>query len=462
VRTEGRPGALGITPRAFGVSANRQIASRSTEEARRGPSGDRRKRLLRLGDDWVPRAMASALEGRQARWQALLDQSRELLQEAEEILEKLGSASVSIPNGKDRKAARAEAGAVIEHLRAGGKWTSFGLLTPKAVKDRRYLREAVTVDGQPAETPDRLQVVCDHLDLTFAFESMELAWSDHGGLPTGSQPRIRLAAIREHVDCLHRALEYAADCGSFARALNGAAPAIPEPDWLGDEAEQWLDIIEASLVEQRHRAATERTTACLSELKTVRELHDAHPLVAALVQAVEERDVTAYSRTYEILQAVERTRREEQLRAQVDTALRVAVPSLAERVTANLADEAWDDRFEEWESAWRWAIAENWLRKRSDVGYRERLWQRRKETDSAISTLLSEAAALRAWTYFFNRLSHREAAALRSWREAVRAIGRGLADPPGSSGFGGKRGRIWTSAERQFRSGLCRDTSWLK
>jgi hypothetical protein len=39
--------------------------------------------------------------------------------------------------------------------------------------------------------------------------------------------------------------------------------------------------------------------------------------------------------------------------------------------------------------------------------------------------MLGEAAALRAWTYFFNRLSNPEAAALRSWREAVRAIGRG-------------------------------------
>ena len=386
---------------------------------------DRRKRLLRLGDDWVPHAVAAALEGRQARWQALLDQSRELLQKADEILEKLGSASVSVPDGKDRKAARADAAAVIEHLRAGGKWTSFGVLTPKAVKDRTYLREAVTVDGQSAETPDRLQVVCDYLDLAFAFEGMELAWSDHGGLPTGSESRIRLAAIREHVDCLDRALGYAVDCSSFGRALNGAAPAFPEPDWLGDEAEQWLDIIEASSVEQRHQAATERTTACLSELKAVRQLHDAHSVVATLMQAVEERDVTAYSQAYEIVQGVERTRREEQLRAQVDTALRVAVPGLAECVAANLAAEAWDERFGEWEAAWRWAIAENWLRKRSDVGYRERLWQRRKETDSAISTLLGEAAALRAWTYFFNRLSHPEAAALRSWREAVRAIGRG-------------------------------------
>jgi AAA domain len=208
-----------------------------------------------------------------------------------EARKKLGEGLREIPDGKDRKAARTDAGAVIEHLRAGGKWTSFGLLTPKAVKDRRYLREAVTVDGQAAETPERLQVVCDYLDLTFAFESMERAWSDHGGFPTGSQPRIRLAAIREHVDCLHRALEYAADCSSFARALNGAAPAIPVPDWLGGEAEQWLDIIQASSIEERYRAATERTTACASELKAVRQLHDTHPIVATLVRAVEERDI---------------------------------------------------------------------------------------------------------------------------------------------------------------------------
>jgi len=386
---------------------------------------DRRKRLLRPGDDWVSRAVKSALEGRQARWQALLSQSREMLQKADEIVERLGSASVSTPDGKDRKAARADAAAVIEHLRAGGKWTSFGVLTPKPVKDRTYLREAVTVDGQPAASADRLQVVCDYLDLTFTFEGMELAWSDHGELPAGSQPRIRLAAIREHVDCLDRALEYAADCSDFAHALNGTTQAIPEPDWLGNEAEEWLDIIEASSVEERFRVATERTTACLAELKAVRELHDADPVVTVAVQAVEERDITAYSRAYEIVQDVERTRREEQLRARVDAALRGAVPGLAESVTANLADEAWDDRFEEWEAAWRWAVAENWLRKRADVGYRERLWQRRNGTDSAISALLGEAAALRAWTYFFNRLSHPEASALRSWREAVRAIGRG-------------------------------------
>ena len=138
-----------------------------------------------------------------------------------------GPLSVSIPDGKNHKAARADAAGWSSSNPPGGRWTSFGVLTARAVKGRTYLREGVTVDGQSAETPDRLQVVCDHLDLTFALKEWSLAWSDHGGLPTGSEPRIRLAAIREHVDCLDRALNYAADCSSFGRALKGAVPSHP-------------------------------------------------------------------------------------------------------------------------------------------------------------------------------------------------------------------------------------------
>ena len=78
-----------------------------------------------------------------------------------------------------------------------------------------------------------------------------------------------------------------------------------------------------------------------------------------------------------------------------------------------------------WEQAWHWAIVDNWLRKRTDRTYQQQLWQRRHETDKAIGRLLAESASLHAWTHFFKRLSTREAAALKSWREAVRAMGKG-------------------------------------
>jgi very-short-patch-repair endonuclease len=386
---------------------------------------EQRKRLLRLGYEWLPDALASAPKGRQAHWQALLDQSLELVRLADQCLERLGSSSVSIPGDRDLKAVRVDVTAVVEHLKAGGGWSVLGFLTPKAVKGRTYLRDQVTVDGQPADTLDRLHRVCHHLDIALAFKDLETAWRDHSGLPSGSQPRIRLAAIKEHVQSLASALDYAQDCLDLTRHLSVIAPTMPEPDWLNGQTEAWLELIAASELEEQHRLRTEHSTVCLPDLKAVRDLHDAHPVVTSLIHAVEHRNITEYSQAFEQVQQIEQTQRDEQFRHRVEVALSAAVPGLVECVAAHIGDAAWDEWFKDWENAWRWAVADNWLSKRADVDYRERLFQRRREPEAAIGQLLGESAALHAWSHFFHRLSHAEAAALKSWREAVKAMGKG-------------------------------------
>ena len=122
---------------------------------------------------------------------------------------------------------------------------------------------------------------------------------------------------------------------------------------------------------------------------------------------------------------VEQTRRDQQRRQRTEDALVDAVPELVESVLATLGDQAWDERFNNWEQSWRWAAADSWLQKRTDDAYQHQLWQRRREAEQAIGTRLAEAAALRAWQHFFGRLSSKQSVALRSWREAVRAMGKG-------------------------------------
>jgi hypothetical protein len=323
---------------------------------------ERRRMLVRLGYDWLDGALTDALQGRQARWQTLLDQSQQLIDRIVRLLDTLGSRSVSIPATWEARSVRADAVTVIEYLKGGGKWTAFGLLTPKAVKDRTYFRDEITVDGQPADTHERLYMVCVHLDLALAFNALEIAWSDHGGLPSGSQSRIRAAAIKEHVSSLSFALNYAKVCQELGRYLNAVRPAIPEPNWLNEEADEWLELVEASTLEERYRLATEQTTACLRLLGVARELHNTHHVVASLIQAVEEREVAAYSHAYEQVRQIEQTRRDQEFRGRMESALGPAVPGLIDAVERSVGDPAWDDRFAGWEHAWRWAVADNWLR----------------------------------------------------------------------------------------------------
>lgn len=387
--------------------------------------GETRRKLERQRHSWLDELLQATFGGRAALWQALLARSQELVGQLDRLLDRVESLSVSIPPNKDPKAVRADALVVLEHLKAGGKWTTWGVLTPRVLKGRIYLRQQVTVDGQPADTQERLDTLRDHLDMTFAVRELEQIWADHGGLPHGSQLRIRLAAIREHVAGLAEALEYTRACGEQGQRLAAAQPSIPEPDWLNGQVQEWLDIIEASAIEERHRAATEQVTIGLRALRGIRDLHDVHPVVSTLIEAIERRNVTAYSECHGILCQAEQTRRDQEFRQRVEATLDPAVPGLIEAVAQTITDPAWDDRFAHWGEAWRWAIADNWLQKRTDFAYQQRLWQRRSEVEKAIGELLAEAAALRAWTHFFKRLSSKESAALKSWREAVRAIGKG-------------------------------------
>lgn len=379
----------------------------------------KRHRIDRFTSKWVSEAVADVLEGRLAVWHALRDRSRELIDLVESMRESLGAAAVSIQVDKDIRTIRADAKAIVQHLEAGGKWKYWGIFTPKAIRERTYLSKQVIVDGHPAKTLEGLRTVCTYLDLLLALENLDQAWSDHGGLPSPSALDMRLPAIKEHIGILHDALQYGQDCMKLGAAMKSASPAIPEPDWRAGQAQEWLTIIEATGVEERYQKAVTQSTICLRDLKVVCDLFNAHPVAHALMEAVQRRDVTAYSQAHAQLLSIEQTHLDQQHRQQIETMLRINVPGLIEAVAANLDDRAWDDRFDHWKGAWHWGVVDNWLQKRTDQAYQQKLWQSRHETEKAIGRLLAESAALRAWRYFFARLSQKESAALKGWRQVI-------------------------------------------
>ena len=164
---------------------------------------------------------------------------------------------------------------------------------------------------------------------------------------------------------------------------------------------------------------------CQRRIGGLRGLHDAHPVVGALADAVAQRDVRAYSEHYTEVVSIEKLRADQVMRFRIEKILATEAPSLIGRVAANPGKEDWADRFGAWGKAWRWAVTDSWLELRSDPSFQQKLERRRREIDTKIRDLLAEAAALRAWDHFFSRLSTSQEAALRGWRQAVRAMGKG-------------------------------------
>ena len=408
------PSLAALTPDLREEIANRL---REIESKRRTATGQQSEWLQTPIQDWIA--------GRKARWDTLVRLSQGALARMEPLCERLGDRAVTIPEGLDLRKVRADAEAAIAHFNAGGKWKRLGLFTPQNLKGREYLKGEVLVDGVGASDRERLQAVSDYLGIEFAREEVRHIWGGVGAEPLPGDPRQALAVAKEQLSALEKARAYAGACNDLAQTMATASLPIPTPNWLNGDAEQWLELINVAAVEDRYRTATQKVDSVVGALVELRGLHDAHPVVAALADAVEQRNVRAYSEHYEELVFIETLLFDQETRSKIEDVLATAVPGLVSSVAETIEDAAWDGRFGAWEKAWRWAVADIWLDKRSDFAYQQALQQQRHDADKKIVTLLTRLAALRAWKHFFARLSDKQQAVLKGWREAVRAMGKG-------------------------------------
>lgn len=380
-------------------------------------------------NEWLQTPIQDWVAGRKARWDTIIGSSREALARAEPLCERLGDRVVTIPEGCDLRKVRADTEAAIAHFNAGGTWKRLGLFTPQNLKGREYLKDEVLVDGVGASDCERLQAASDYLGIELAREELHNIWSGIGAAPLPHDLRQALAVAKEQLSVLERARDYAGACNDLAQTMVKAFPPIPTPNWLNGDAEKWLELIEAAAVEDRYRKATQTVDSATEALSKLRGLHDAHPVVAALADAVEQRNVSAYSEHCEELVFIETLLFDQETRSKIQDVLATAVPGLVNAVAETIEDAAWDGRFDAWEKAWCWAVADSWLNKRLDFAYQQKLQQRHHDTEKEIAALLTRLAALRAWKHFFAHLSEEQKAALKGWRAAVRAMGKGKGNP---------------------------------
>jgi very-short-patch-repair endonuclease len=409
----------------------------------------RRLALRRLAGEWIIDAVRDSLAGSSARWTSLRSLTEELSERCEAILRRLDAKTITVPENFDRVKTLADLRMVIPHFRGGGKWKKLGLFTPAALKERRYLQSQFRVDGRAPQSTVELELIQDSLELDQSIIRLQAAWGELGVSVDSRDPRGALSVVREKADVLSRVFDFGIDCQSIAEVFAEQPQPIPEPDWMNGGTARWQEVIRATRLEDDLAQARRAVETCSLALDPIRRLHDAHPVVEELSQSVKARDIQRYSEQFEALLEVEKTREEQEECHRIEAKLTDSIPELPRTVLAGVEDTVWDSRLANFAEAWQWALADLWLRKRSDPEYQRSLLQRRQELDDRINHVLAELCAQRAWLYFFDRLTRKESAALKSWREAVRQMGKG-------TGRSSKQARLRREA-RQYMD-ECRDS----
>lgn len=426
-----RDAAAAVAGNAAARSHAAYEALRQLDPAYRAGIGSRlrhleeRRRLLAVEHDgWLRVAIRDAIAGRTAQWREIVSSSRELIAKIKSLHDGLRDRTITLPNGADPAKVRVDVTTALDHLEAGGRWKRLGLFTPPNLRGLEYLKDSVRVDGGGASDSLRLQAIRDYLNAAFALEDLRNTWTGVDAPPLPDDARQALAVASEQCSELENGLRYADGCRTCAGDLAALPQPVSAPDWLNGEARTWGTLIEAAAIEDTHEQATRTVSATAAALNGLRGLHDVHPVVAVLDAAVERRDVGTYSEGCAEVASVEKVRSDQRERRRIEEILNSAAPGLADRIAANAPEPWWDRRFGVWEDAWRWAVADLWLRTCDDFSSQQQLEQSRRTAERDARKLLTEAAALRAWERFFGRLSATQTAALRGWREAVRAMGK--------------------------------------
>ena len=257
---------------------------------------EQRLLLDRVAGQWKRTAIKDLIADQRARWDTILELSRDRIPIIASLIERVGDRAVVLPDARDPRKVRADAAAVLQYFKSGGKWKRLGIVTPKEVKGRIYLKDEVLVDGEGASDSDRLKLVRDYLELRFRLADLQSVWNGVGATPTPeSDHRLILALLKEQANVLEQCCAYAGACHLLARSMAASTAPIPEPDWLDGQAGEYLGLVDAAFVEDRFEEATRTVESCIRELVSLSKLQDAHPVVQTLVDAVEARDVHAYS-----------------------------------------------------------------------------------------------------------------------------------------------------------------------
>jgi very-short-patch-repair endonuclease len=399
--------------------------SRSSLYASLRQCEEERLSIMRITSVWAKDALRDVVSGRRARWKTVLDRTHALSTEAEPLCNGLGNVVVRIPDDQDPRKVRADAQAAIAYLNAGGAWKRMGMFTPTELKGKSYLKDDVLVDGAGAATQEQLQCLCNELSTRFLLDEIKSVWAAVGGSVSAQNRSLFLADVREQHSQLRRCIAYGDACQQVGLSMSGCSPPIPEPDWLNGETAKWIELIDAATKEDDFHKARSAVMSCATALFRIASLHNAHPQVSAMIAAVEQRNIGAYSQCYAALQTLEQIRASQIRRSAIEHRLGEQAPDLVTAVLDGTDGTHWHQRFSAWEAAWHWAVADNWLEKRADPTFQQKLLRRRHDIATSIEQLVAEAAGFRAWTHFFNRLNSKESAALKSWREAVKAMGKG-------------------------------------
>ena len=366
---------------------------------------------------WIDQVIGDCFNGRFGIWEERLSRTLSTLQSVERTISKAVSSKIEGLEGLSTVTVSADAKVVARHLLAGRGWGFFGFRS-SAVKGRLYLKKQVRLDGLPADNAQVLSDLADCLDGRNKIDDLMRLW----GWGKPNDYGIAKRNLDSSVQNLRIIKSWYQKVQEVEKIFRNMTPPVSQINWAGGDGSGILQLIDFCLLEKKQEDTLSLVMKQKAKLAEIANLHDASHLCGELLNSTVSKNISTYSAAYDALIELEKIASDKIEKQRVEKILGENVSELVENVLADCSNPLWAERLEDFESAWRWSHADNWLKKRVDESYQKDLdkdWNSLRRNEAKI---IAEIASLKAWGHFFERLDNTQSTALKAWQEVQRKM----------------------------------------
>lgn len=372
---------------------------------------------------WIPNAVYEILADHDMPWRLLQHTTEDLLAGLSESVRATESHEIVLPSNVDSDRLLADAEDLKTHFDKGGRVRRWGM-RPSIVKRSAYLLQSARVDGRPCNTSPALALLVERLHIQRTVNRLWAAWQGKAERTTGGLAS-QVSDVEQQLEALRTVTSVAGPQADAERAC-AAIPGLPQCPWHSDEAVRKLHQCCAAALAERRVLELRRTMSTLEDAhRQASQVPTAHPAYSQLVAAIEKRDVRAYGRAVEALQALERDGQRLTRRRDLEARLAALAPEFTSSLTGAPDDPLCEQIIPQFTDAWNWARAESWLSGILDDQRAVDLEKDLKNLSARRQQLLAELSAAKAWHAFFGMATDVELTHLKAWQRAVGKIGKG-------------------------------------
>jgi very-short-patch-repair endonuclease len=382
---------------------------------------DRARARLPINKPWMIDAAREIMAGDHSSWNVVLNKTEQIISSIQDIVEQADQTSISIPEDREIRVLRNDAGKLKEHIenKGGLGWWPF---QAEVVKERFYLVKYAKIDGRRCLSLDDFTRLYNRLHVQAELEEAQGLWSGKLELarPPYSLCFSRLKDARDSIKKILAIRQYIADCQS---AMNNF-PSAPVPDWnAGTGGFTASCRLVAAHVKRLEFAGKIRQIE--PRIDQAISTGNPHPQISSLRDTILKRDPVGYRKNEAIFRNLEQDKQKLSKLNEYYQKLETHFPNLARDIKDTCNSHVWEKRIREIDKAWHWRQARNWIddyvRKEDAQAIAERI----KQLEAEIGQTVARLAACRAWRFCLARFDKTTRQHMEGWQLAMKRLGKG-------------------------------------